>query len=239
MKNKIKKILSILGYKLSKNQKHPLLKNDPFEAVRNTVTTKEIILFDIGANEGQTIKKMKKSIHNSIIYAFEPSEQSFQKIKNKYVNQEEIILQNCALGSRPGFLDFNEYSWSAMDSFLTRAYGSAKLTKTYPVEVSTVDEVFTNYKIPHINLLKTDTEGYELEVLKGAMSTLKKNKIQFILVEIFFNQNYINQASFGDIYNFLINVNFELVRSYDMVYTKDGLSSKTDALFINRSFLNE
>jgi hypothetical protein len=85
-------------------------------------------------------------------------------------------------------------------------------------------------------LLKTDTEGYELNVLKGASEMIKQNKVQFVYVEILFNENYVGQSSFGEIYNFLIENSFELVRFYDVLYTNEGLASKTDALFINRSF---
>jgi hypothetical protein len=84
--------------------------------------------------------------------------------------------------------------------------------------------------------LKTDTEGFELNVLKGASETMSRNKIQFVYVEIFFNENYVGQSSFGDIYNFLLENGFELVRFYDVLYTNDGVASKTDALFINKDF---
>lgn len=237
MKKFIKPLLKFAGYKLTHLPGHPILNENPYKGVISRTATKKVIFFDVGVNQGQTIEKMKNASPGAEIYGFEPSEQSFQKIRDKYANQEKINLFNCALGSHLGSLDFNEYSWSAMDSFLNRAYGTAEIRRTYLVEVSTVDEICATNNIPHINLLKTDTEGYELEVLKGARLVFENNKVQFVLVEIFFNENYKDQASFGDIYNFLIKYNFELVRFYDIFYTEEGLASKTDALFLSRSFL--
>jgi hypothetical protein len=62
------------------------------------------------------------------------------------------------------------------------------------------------------------------------------NHIQFVYVEIFFDLNYVGQSSFGDIYNYLLEKGFDLVRFYDVGYTESGLASKTDALFINQNF---
>jgi FkbM family methyltransferase len=171
------------------------------------------------------------------IYAFEPSKNCFNVLKEKN-NVTNVSIHNLAMGSSCGHLEFNEYSWDQLNSFLKRAYGSAKIVETYLVEVATVDEFCKKNKISAINLLKTDTEGYELNVLKGASEMMKHNKIQFVYIEIFFNENYVGQSSFGDIYNFLLENRFELVRFYDILYTEDGVASKTDALFINKNFMN-
>jgi len=169
------------------------------------------------------------------IYAFEPSKKCFESLRTNF-ETTNVSLHNLAMGSNCGDFEFNEYSWSALNSFLKRVYGSAKILETYLVEVLTIDVFCKNNAISYINLLKTDTEGYELNVLKGASSMMEQNRIQFVYVEIFFNENYVGQSSFGDIYNFLLENRFELVRFYDVLYTDEGLASKTDALFINRSF---
>jgi len=179
---------------------------------------------------------MSSNYQQAKIYAFEPSKKCFESLKTNF-DAANISLHNMAVGSSCGQLEFNEYSWSALNSLLKRAYGTAKIMETYLVEVVTLDEFCKNNDISYINLLKTDTEGFELNVLKGASSMMEKNKIQFVYVEIFFNENYVGQSSFGDIYNFLLGNRFELVRFYDVLYTDEGLASKTDALFINKNFL--
>ena len=65
---------------------------------------------------------------------------------------------------------------------------------------------------------------------------MDKNKIQFVYTEVFFKENFIGQASFGDIYNFLLSKNFELVKIYDFEITTDGLANRSDALFLNKKF---
>lgn len=237
MKVFLKQIVSNMGYKITRKPKNPLLKDDPFEAIKSQQTSsKDLIYFDVGANQGQTIKKMLAAEPNATIYSFEPSRRSFRILKDNYGGHKNIFLFDHALGAHKGELHFKEYSWSSMDSFLDRAYGTTKITNTYPVEVKTVDSICEENKISHINLFKTDTEGYELNVLKGAESTIKRQRVQFILIEIFFNENYVGQPSFGDIYNYLIQNDFELIRFYDVIYTAEGRASKTDALFSCKNF---
>lgn len=237
MKRILKKTFKSIGYKLSKNSKIPLLDDDVFLAIKNKLPDNEKVFFDVGANLGQTIKKMRKNYSTSKIYAFEPSKNCFEHLKKNF-NDNNINLHNLAVGSNSGNFKFNEYSWSALNSFLKRAYGTAKIIETYLVEVVTIDEFCKNNDISYINLLKTDTEGYELNVLKGASKMMEQNRIQFVYVEVFFNENYVGQSSFGDIYNFLLEKRFEFVRFYDVFYTDEGLASRTDALFINKRFNN-
>lgn len=235
MKKILKNIFKAIGYKISKNSKILLLDEDPLAAIKDKLEENNIVFFDIGANLGQTIKKMRNHYSNAKIYAFEPSKMCFNTLKENF-HDANVRVHNLAMGSSCSQLEFNEYSWSALNSLLKRAYGSAKILETYLVDVITIDEFCNKNDIFFINLLKTDTEGYELNVLKGASSMMEQNRIQFVYVEIFFNENYIEQSSFGDIYNFLLKKKFELVRFYDILYTAEGLASKTDALFINKSF---
>lgn len=228
-------IFRTFGYKISKNSKILLLDENPFLAIKDKLIGGEPIFFDIGANWGQTTKKMNENYSNVKIYAFEPSKICFESLKANF-KSNTISLHNVAIGSSCGQLEFNEYSWSALNSLLKRAYGTARIMETYLVDVVTIDDFCKNNAVSYINLLKTDTEGYELNVLKGASEMMRRNKIQFVYVEIFFNENYVGQSSFGDIYNFLLEKGFELVRFYDVLYTNEGVASKTDALFINKDF---
>ncbi|MFV8372614.1 FkbM family methyltransferase [Flavobacterium sp. LB2P74] len=237
MKKILKKILKVIGYKISKTSKILLLDEDVFVAIKKELIGNKLVFFDIGANWGQTIKKMSSNYPDAKIHAFEPSKKCFKSLKDNFKNNT-VSLHNLAVGSSSSQLEFNEYSWSALNSLLKRAYGTAEILETYIVDVVTIDEFCKNIAVSHINLLKTDTEGYELNVLKGASEMMGRNKIQFVYVEIFFNENYVGQSSFGDIYNFLLENGFELVQFYDVLYTNDGLASKTDALFINKNFMN-
>lgn len=237
MKKLIKLFLSKVGFKISKQHESNLQLDNPFEAISkfyNQVVADKIV-FDVGVNQGQTIKKILDFFPNSKIYGFEPSKICFEKaLSNKFPSNVQI--ENAAIGNEKTILQFNEYSWSAMNSFLTRAFGQAKIIDTYDVNVETLDSFCKENSIEKINLLKSDTEGFELNVLKGAEELLNSNKIQFILIEMFFIEHFKGQAEVGELFSFLKSKNFTLVKFYDFDITKDGMISRGDALFINQNF---
>ena len=74
-----------------------------------------------------------------------------------------------------------------MNSFLKRAYGKAHIVDTYDVDVVTVDSYCRANNINRIHFLKSDTEGFELNVFKGAKEMMASNHIQFIFVELSYN----------------------------------------------------
>lgn len=237
MKIFFKKIVNDFGYRISKINKNQLQNENPLVAIKKAIRDQnEIVLFDVGANLGQTIKKMRFEFPFSKIYAFEPSRTCYNALKRD-LDFKNVYVFNNAVGSENTTIKFNEYSWSALSSILKRAFGSAQIIDTYDVNLISIDSFCKINNIAKIDFLKTDTEGYELEVLKGASEMMDKNQIQFVYTEVFFKENFIGQASFGDIYNFLLSKNFELVKIYDFEIASDGLANRSDALFINKLFL--
>lgn len=237
MKKILKDFLYRKGYKLTKLNNNTLLNDNPLLAIQERIGNNPII-FDIGANLGQTIKKIKDVFPNSNLHSFEPSKVCFKELTKKFKNSEKLFLNNNAVGAEKGALEFNEYSWSALNSFLKRAYTKSEIVATYFVDIVAVDDYCSENNIPYINLLKTDTEGFELNVLKGASKMMDENRIQFVYVEIFFHENYIGQSSFSDIFNYLSQKGFNMIRFYDFEYTDQGYISRTDALFVNEKFIN-
>jgi len=56
-------------------------------------------------------------------------------------------------------------------------------TETELVNIETIAQFCQDREIRRINFLKVDTEGYDLEVLKGAEEILDEGRIDFVQVE--------------------------------------------------------
>lgn len=239
MKNKIKKKLKDFlfknGYEVNYLGKRKLLNTNPFLAVKEEVKSKSPVFFDVGVNHGQSLDKILEIFPEALIHGFEPSKICYNVVLEK-LNNNRIILNNKAVGEKIGTLDFNQYSWDALSSLLKREFTTATIVDTYKVEVTTLDTYCNEFGIEYINVLKTDTEGYELNVLKGAAELFKNNRIQFVCVELFFEPHFVGQSSVGDIFNFLFENQFKLVRFYEFERSKAGYVSRTDALFVNPNF---
>jgi FkbM family methyltransferase len=125
----------------------------------------------VGAHIGQEIETLKSTDKNLRFLVFEPYENCLKILKDRYLNDQTVKIVGKALGSKKTFgllrIASNEGQSSSLlepKEHLVKAphitfSGSAK------VEIDTLD----SYKsiINEYNFLIVDTQGYELEVLKG------------------------------------------------------------------------
>jgi len=96
-----------------------------------------------------------------------------------------------------------------------------------------VDDFVKENDISSIDLLKIDTQGFDLEVLNGAKASLESGMIKNVLVEINFISMYEKQGSAGDVIRELESVGFVLVDFYEKV-RQDKVLAWCTALFANR-----
>ena len=103
--------------------------------------------------------------------------------------------------------------------------------------LKTIDYYLNEKKIIFVDLMKIDVQGYENEVLKGAINSLEK--IHLIEIEIVFVNYYEQKNSFYEIEKILTNHNFELfsLSSLNLNKSDDSLRN-LDALYINREISN-
>jgi FkbM family methyltransferase len=79
-----------------------------------------------------------------------------------------------------------------------------KVVRKVDVELHSLDELFASGRIPVTavpDLLSLDTQGYELEILEGAVQTLSRGGLA-LLCEVEMLPMYLAQPLFGDIFNF-------------------------------------
>ncbi|MGV3610099.1 MAG: FkbM family methyltransferase [Fluviicola sp.] len=192
-------------------------KSDSSDHVLDYLEKSEII-FDIGANIGQTAfnmfqKQTKKGL-KPIVYAFEPFPGTFEKFRtNLSLNPEitEIHALNLGLSHQKGVLHMgNQGANSGAFRITTDTQNSVS------VPVTSLDEFVTAHQIPRIDFIKIDVEGYELHVLEGAMKSIGKFKPILI-----FEYSVENMAAQGkkvdETLDNLLKLNYQ-------ISTKEGLT---------------
>jgi FkbM family methyltransferase len=112
------------------------------------------------------------------------------------------------------------------DPFLTAHYPAlacAKEVATRPVEVSTLDLWAESVGLDHIDHIKIDTQGTELEILQGGKKILET--LRSIEVEVEFNAIYKNQPVFSDVDQYLRLRGFRLWKLTNLVHYSEGVAS--------------
>ena len=158
---------------------------------------------DIGANVGKYTKLLLTETNSEVI-AFEPLPKAFEELKEIEKNfSSRLNVYNIGIGNKNSNLELN-YSTekSELASFIEDldklSFIDSKNNKKIIVEVMTLDSFFKKYeqtyKEKEIDLLKIDTEGFELEVLNGASETLINKKPKFIQIEFNWHQLFREQT---------------------------------------------
>lgn len=210
----------------------PPLGFDAYDDMREIVAGARPVIFDVGANRGQTIERMRRAFADPVIHAFEPGREVFASLQRRMASVPDLHLNNVALGARTESRDFFDTDPPDMSSLLEQsidAWGTVKAT--YPVAVTTVDDYCAEKGIDRIDILKSDTQGFDLDVLKGAQGMIDRGAIRLIFMEITFSDMYKGAPRFDTIYGYLADRGFALVSFYDFYYQR-GRAGWTDALFI-------
>ncbi len=193
------------------------------------LASREITCVDAGASGGlNELQKLRKFIN---LYSFEPLPDSYSSLKNnlsfaaRFRKQEVFPLAlhsangpaDLNIGGRSSMSSLLEFDEHAFDKHFGYKAGSARWKKmlisnqTISVNTITLDKWSDENKISSIDFLKLDTQGTELEILKGAVNLLDNHKISVIKTEFSNFPVYKNQCLYPQIDSFLGSKGFELV----------------------------
>ncbi len=223
---------TIINNFLRKFLKIEIKKFRPQSSIFNNLHLKTIkrspVIFDIGANEGQSIERYLNTFVSPKIYAFEPNEDAFQILFEKYSKNKNIVLNNFAIGEKKGNKYLN-YTIKSGNSSLFKLNMNSNwiknkalnfdvkpknyINKIKKTKMFSLDSYIKKEKINSIDLLKIDTQGYEHNVLIGSKNSLKK-KIKNIELEIMLDNCYDTDTSIYKIEKVLNPKNFKIKGIY-------------------------
>jgi hypothetical protein len=99
------------------------------------------------------------------------------------------------------------------------------------VPVRRLEDFCREFQIKTIDILKTDTQGAELDVLKGAGRMLSPESIRAIQCEVIFRPLYRGQAEFCEIHSLLIERGYRLVGLFNEVRNERQQIGWADAAY--------
>ena len=123
----------------------------------------ESVAFDIGANIGLTTCLISQLADK--VYSFEPNPPVFNVLKANIEKNHlsNVIARQIAIGSTKGEVYFTGDS----------AFGHvARVETPVVVPVDTVDGIVDGLGLERLDFIKIDVEGFEPQVLKGALRTI-------------------------------------------------------------------
>jgi len=124
---------------------------------------------DVGAHVGFWLKDLQKTF--KMVYAFEPISDVRECLK-KNVEKDNYLLFDFGLGNK------NE---KVMVNYIPEETGNTYVSDqgNREIEIRRLDEI----KLPKIDYIKIDAEGYEIKVLQGAEGLITRDE-PYIHVEV-------------------------------------------------------
>lgn len=213
------------------------------------IKSDKLILFDVGACEGEESIRYKKIFPESLIFLFEPLPSNQQLIIQnieKY-KLEELTLVPVALSDEDSYTEFYTSSGQpdGIQTDLDWNFGNKSSSLLVPqidnlpkwlvfkekiqVQTMTLDFFLNKNKILEVDFLHMDVQGAELKVLSGAKEKIKD--IKAIWLEVSNVELYINQPLSDEIEFFMKKNNFHLIKS-------EFSGEFGDQFYLNKKYFN-
>jgi FkbM family methyltransferase len=144
------------------------------------------VFFDIGANIGQTAVDALDAFPSAELVCFEPHPKTFAQLSERMAHEKRADLHNIALGNEDGKATLYEYEHSTLNSLLPNSPYVSRFkpgATSFDVAVTTLDSFCSDHAVNGIDVLKIDTEGFDVAVLRGARDMLSRGAIKFVYAE--------------------------------------------------------
>ena len=182
MKALLQRLLKARGYSIYRDVPRDLANPLGVELAAHTALLRAVLgragvncVLDVGAHRGGYRDLLRASGYSGEIVSFEPVNALPTDADPRW------RAHRLALGSAPGHAQINVARESNFTSFLepnqfsVDRFGGSAVERTETVEVARLDAIFADVTA-HVDaprvLLKTDTQGWDLEVIEGAAGIL-------------------------------------------------------------------
>ena len=195
------------------------------------------VIYDIGANAGTWTLLARTICPQAEVHAFEPLEALHTAYHARAASVGRATLHGIALGPATADRTMYVHHFADASSFIPLAPAEASkwpghLREERVVHVHALDEYAASHGLPPADLLKLDVQGFELEVLKGAPSTLANASA--VISEVSFREIYSGQPQFGDVAAVLATHGFK-VRAFGFGIAPGVVIDQADVLFTRES----
>ena len=199
------------------------------------------VVLDVGANRGDFTRSVLQESTTCSVTAFEPNPSLLGILRG--IPESRLIVVPCAVGATHGSVTLHNYcdalgsEMSAHGSIypdvLSTVHSASEITSVQ-VEMISLDDYLADRDIGDVHYLKIDTEGNELEVLRGARKLIGSDAFWFIQFE-FNEMNVFSRSFLRDFYEVLPNYDFFRLAEDRLIPL--GVYSSTNEIFRYQNLL--
>jgi FkbM family methyltransferase len=172
------------------------------------------IIFDVGANVGQSITTYLTAWPLAHVYAFEPISSTYKTLASNLKNHPGAKLYDIALSDASGSASMTNDKNSVFNKLLQ---GNDDISASCSVRTMRGDEFCSINSIHSIQYLKVDAEGHDMKVLEGFGEMINNQNIDFIEVESAMNRTNNYHISIEQFKDFFESRGYRLTSVFEVV----------------------
>lgn len=198
------------------------------------------LAIDVGANVGQFATTLRSIGYTGTILSFEPNPTVLPQLEAAAKEDEDWIVIAGGVGSKEETLSLHDTDDSSFASLLPpnqasgERFGSYVETKSqHDVSIRPLQSWLEDEGLQDQTqvFLKSDTQGFDLEVLKGCGDFL--SKVHAVLVELSYQSLYEGAPTHREVETFLADSGFDFSGSYPISYYPEDLRLiEADGFFV-------
>jgi FkbM family methyltransferase len=167
---------------------------------------------DVGANVGRWTLALLKHAPTARGLLLEPGSVS-SELERAVAGFRSVTLRVAAAGAREGVASFFESSGASEGSTLVEGAHLPNSLRR-PVQVVTIDAELNRLGWNGVDVMKVDTEGFDLDVLRGAEGAIQRRSIRWIQFE--YNVHWRIRGA-------TLLAAAQVLKGYELYLVQDGL----------------
>lgn len=175
----------------------------------------ELVVFDVGANVGDWTQQFLQELRTNpppprlALYAFEPVPTTMQVLKQNLPSDlPGLFLEDLALSGASGIAHIHVTDHSGINSLHSM---DGHVTREVPIRTITASDFITERGLAHVHLMKCDTEGHDMEVMRGALPLLREGRISILQFE--YNYRWVYSRNFlHDVFQLIEGLPYRLAK---------------------------
>lgn len=181
------------------------------------------VILDVGANLGEiTLNAAKIAGEKGRVFSFEPGKKNYEKLSRNLAlnNFNQITVSDCALGDRTG------KGKEVVREIHNSGMNAVNYSEGGDFSIVTLDHFMSVNPVEKIDLIKIDTEGFEMNVVKGAEKTLGKYH-PVLFVEVCDDNLRRNNASAKELITYISRSGYDITNAQtgSPVYENDSFTN--------------
>jgi FkbM family methyltransferase len=195
-------------------------------------------VLDVGAYTGEFAALIHAAFPGARVWCFEPFPESCERLRTRFSGADWVTIENVGLSDRTGTADLivgDDRSTNSIVSPVVRNGVFEAGTLRVPVRLDTLSNCTERALGPQaaVGILKVDTEGHDLAVLRGGEPLLRGGRIEAVHVEVMFIEHFKGAAGFIEMCQYLQEFGYRLFSLYDLKRNPQGQLRYGNALFLS------